>query len=70
MLRVVLTSVVDPSKYISVSNIIRRIRMALSLVVVVVSHRHPRQVFQSPILSHIGSGQAFTVKEVKYLASD
>jgi hypothetical protein len=30
-----------------------------------VSHRDLRQVFQSPILSHIGGGQAFTVKEVK-----
>jgi len=41
-----------------------------SSVVFVVSHRDPRQVFQSPILSHIGSGQAFTVKEVNLSASD
>lgn len=44
--------------------------MVPSWVVFVVSHRDPRQIFQSPILSHIGSGQAFTVKELKYLASD
>lgn len=46
------------------------IRMPPSLVVFVVSHRDPRQLFQSPILSHIGGGQAFTVKEVKSLAPD